>query len=146
MDIELKPVKQGCTGYFFRGYKNIYATKEGKIEQKMGLRLLKRMSCPGCSECGKQLLDELPEYFSCVDLEPIEDGAIYQMWDIWSGGTYEYPNECDLEIDWKKVFDRNGRPVKEEPPKTNAQMIEEKKDKIKQLQKQIELLEEFGDD
>lgn len=91
-----------CKGIIFRGYRG--AWKSGnQYEFRQGLRLLKRMSCEGCPNCGP-LLDELREAMKADDviLPEIVDGACYSVRVIPHGerlGWSEYSEDyCDVEI------------------------------------------------
>ena len=57
----------GCKGIFWRGSVNCYVDR-GNIIVKKSLKLMKRMSCPGCENC-----DWLSEYFR----EDVADGKDY---------------------------------------------------------------------
>lgn len=86
-----------CKGLFFRGRTSAYVNGD-TYGEKVTLRLLKRMSCKGCSKCC-HLIDDLNEqiYASTVgtwggesqlDIE-IKDGHIYQLQIIESSIDWE---------------------------------------------------------
>ncbi len=67
---------QSCKGLFFRGYANFFF--DGRTAQrKEGVRLLKKMSCSGCPQCGWFYED----YCNGTEiiLPRIEHGALYTL-------------------------------------------------------------------
>jgi hypothetical protein len=89
-----------CKGRFYRGYVTKYQTKYG-IAKKIEVRILKRMSCPGCDKCGG--IDEdlnMGLWEDYISLEGIEDGKIYQTeyYNVstdWEGG---YVDSYDIRF------------------------------------------------
>lgn len=68
-----------CKGRYFRGYVTRYKTKYGFAE-KVEVRPLQRMSCPGCEHCG-WIEDDLNNGLELgyLSFEGIEDGKIYML-------------------------------------------------------------------
>jgi len=96
LDIEIKDYQEKgliCEGLLFKGYSSIYY-KDGEINRKEGLKLLKRKSCKGGEKCksydGENVmsihcdhwfLDEMSEMLDgdYVIIPEIEDGALYRI-------------------------------------------------------------------
>ena len=90
-----------CVGVYFRG--SGYEGWNGNTYTNIvRLKLLKRMSCPGCEECGwvyDQLREVGPDW-PLLGVEKIEDGKVYtigvcNMCTDWETGTID---QCDLEV------------------------------------------------
>lgn len=66
-----------CKGLLFRCRKNLHFT-DGRFVDSTEFRLLKRRSCPGCSQC-ISTLDDLHE----IDLETVihdgQHGRVYEL-------------------------------------------------------------------
>lgn len=83
-----------CKGLFFRYKESVYVTNRGGWAQHYEITPLKRMSCPGCSNCGSMLdyLRELPEELEIGN--GIGVGGIVEM--IWvSDGPAHYEHGED---------------------------------------------------
>lgn len=69
-----------CRGVYFRG--SVYEGWDGRTYSSIiRLKLLKRMSCPGCEHCG-WIYDQLHEVgpdWPLVGIEKVEDGKIYTI-------------------------------------------------------------------
>ena len=78
MVTEMQPAEK-CKGLFFRGYRSTFVNND-HIGERQGARFLKRLSCPGCDQCG-YLMDDAVEANSCGSLiiPKIENGALYQL-------------------------------------------------------------------
>ena len=94
------PEGEKCRGLFFRGYHSTYY-QDGKFERKEGIRLLKKMSCPGCKNCG-YLLDDVQDfiYGGGLIFPEIKHGALYSIHYTnfskdWESGIVD---DYDLEI------------------------------------------------
>ena len=89
-----------CKGLFFRGYHSAFA-QDGHIGIRQGVKLLKRMSCRGCDECG-YLWDDAVEANSCGSLivPEIEHGALYQLriTNISKDWETGYADDWDTEL------------------------------------------------
>lgn len=98
-----------CKGLIFRGrvasfsYSNKKGRGSGKnIMVRKTLCFMKTLSCPGCPKCGGSwdvLQEDLVNLFPGKDiLNEIEDGHLYRLKVIWYPGTYEYPDDGEVEI------------------------------------------------
>lgn len=93
-----------CKGIFFRGITNNYFDyATGKLVWKEELRLLKRMSCKGCSKCD-WLFDDIREHAECgcsiiLPKNGIEHGKTYRI--VVSNITKDY--ETGYVDDWDLV-------------------------------------------
>jgi len=78
-----------CKGLIFRGFKSLYMAN-GVICKKEGVKLLKRMSCPGCEQCFI-MMDELREFVNneAIIIPEIEHGALYT------------PEICNIHTDFE---------------------------------------------
>lgn len=76
-----------CKGLFFRGYSSVYY-RNGIIKRTDELRLLKRMSCPGCDKCG-WVLDTLSECTDNIIIPAIKNGKIYSIHSINESRDWE---------------------------------------------------------
>jgi len=75
------PNKKGCRGVFFRGKKNVWFDyHKGRLVYKQELRLLKRISCDGCQDCG-WIFDQMSDMIG-------SDGIIYPKYGIEEGKMY----------------------------------------------------------
>lgn len=79
------PEPQECKGVFYRGEVSVYRNGKGGVTLVKGVRFLKKMSCPGCSNCGG-LTGEIGEFINPYDpggytfgLEDIEHGKLYTL-------------------------------------------------------------------
>ena len=100
---EEKPPEKKCKGLYFRGTTNQYVSSHMSVEFRRSLRLLKRMSCKGCSQCA-WIFDDLPEFHNYNDLtKDIENGKLYKLKVAVYPGTYEYPDETDIEMEFIEV-------------------------------------------
>ena len=97
-----------CKGLIFRGHTNCYISSYHSVEVKKSLRLLKRLSCKGCTKCewvwDEMAMDILDGEVSDA-LPDIEDGKLYKLKTVWIPGTYEYPNDGEMEFNfesWEK--------------------------------------------
>ena len=104
---------KSCKGLIFRGYVTQYIGGNGTtINERKGLKLLKRKSCNMCPSCGYDL-DMINEYLSdgLIDFSPIENGKLYRviMTNLgrdWETGHLEY---WDYEIIEIKNEDTNSK-------------------------------------
>jgi len=98
-EVETETLDQ-CKGLVFRGYSNTFYSN-GRIERKEGIKLLKRMSCSGCSCCG-WILDYINESIDCdcIIFPDIQDGQLYSIRMINMSRDWEtgYIDDFDLEI------------------------------------------------
>lgn len=77
----IKSESKPCKGLVYRGYNQVYDTKTG-FEHKQGFSRRKRLSCPGCDQCGGLLdyaNDCLTDCVSRLQDEEIKDGHYYQL-------------------------------------------------------------------
>ncbi len=98
-----------CKGLFWRGRVGAFRSfdKSGELSNDYGvrksLRFLKSISCPGCEKCSCSF-DNIREYFeNCIDpnedfLSGIKHGGLYTFKIEFSGYSYEYPEEVDMEV------------------------------------------------
>jgi hypothetical protein len=83
-----------CKGLIFRSYSSVFKYKSGHFEHRQGFRLLKRSSCPGCSNCGG-LLDYANE---CLT-----EGEWLHYRHLDDNSTYRLTADCDGEFKFTKV-------------------------------------------
>ena len=96
LDLGIKEKKSKCKGLYWRGTNNIFSDDSGRVKASRELRLLKKTSCTGCSDCG-WFLDYLHEDISFNPemslLGNIEDGKIYTFKvnssQDWESGNWE---------------------------------------------------------
>ncbi len=102
LSLNSKSKLPSCKGIFFRGYDNIFYSG-GRLEQKRGYRLLKRMSCQGCESCG-WLRDEaiIEEVSNLIDLGEIKDYGLYELTVKTTGGGSSWDGNDDY--DYELVF------------------------------------------
>jgi hypothetical protein len=93
-------VSNSCIGLVFKGYKSLFKVKN-RVELRQGIRLLKRQSCPGCSNC-MWLMDDINESIACgnVIFPEIENEKLYSVRMVnisrdWESG---FVDDYDLEI------------------------------------------------
>jgi hypothetical protein len=109
---EIKTEAKNCTGLIFRGYVTQYrGGNDGTtINERKGLKLLKRKSCNMCPSCGYDL-DMIGEYLNdgLIDFSPIEDGKLYRVIMTNFGRDWETGiiDEWDYEIVEVKDEDTN---------------------------------------
>ena len=98
-----------CKGLKFRYTENAFIGKGGELVIKKGFRPLKRQSCDGsCEQPRNRACDKnwIPEWLhedvsnGCIPRIPkeIKDQDIVQLKYISSGGSYEYPDEVDIDF------------------------------------------------
>lgn len=88
--------KPKCPGLVFRCQHTTYMTKKGYGEH-LRMNILKRLSCPGCSDCGG-ILEMLEEYAPEGEVNARgvnQDGGLYTL-SITGGGQ-------DLSGDWDSL-------------------------------------------
>lgn len=101
-----------CKGLVYRYSEQQYIGKNGDINLKKNFRPLKRLSCDGsCKQtrhkaCDKSWLQEWLNEYLCNGLFPdlpdsLKDQDIVKLCYKGYGGSYEYPNECDIELFFK---------------------------------------------
>ena len=99
-----------CKGLFFRGGKDTYiAPSDGAFVERIRMRPLKKVSCPGCESC-MALMDTLEETisnlrygYSEVIIEPaVEDGGLYEL-RIYPTSHDEFGNVDDFDVGFYKV-------------------------------------------
>ncbi len=98
--------KETCKGRIYRCSTHNYISKYKSIEVRKSLRLLKKSSCPGCAECGwmdQVLQDEIEGDCYNDFLSGLINGNKYKLIGKWIPGSYEYPEEGELEIKFQKV-------------------------------------------
>lgn len=79
-DIEINATNE-CKGLIFRGYVTHYIGVDyTTLNERKGLKLLKRKSCNGCEGCGNRL-EMIGEYLNdgLIDFSPVEDGKLYRI-------------------------------------------------------------------
>lgn len=98
-----RELTESCRGLFFRCSVNLFISSHGSIEERKSLRILKKKSCSGCEKC-KWEMETFSEdlYFLCDLLKDVENGEIYKLEVIISPGTYEYPDDIDIEFHFIK--------------------------------------------
>lgn len=87
-----------CKGLFFRGFKSRFL-QNGRFEEKQGIRLLKRTSCPGCDKCYRTI-DDMIERTDAIIMPEIENGALYTVRVTNQSTDWEtgYVDDWDIEI------------------------------------------------
>ena len=89
-----------CKGLIFRGHRTMFV-KDGRIELKQGVRLLKRKSCKGCDKC-EWWWDSLNEDVENehIIFPEIEHGALYSIRVVNESRDFEtgYVDDYDTEI------------------------------------------------
>lgn len=89
-----------CKGLVFRGFNSMFFS-DGRLEERRGIRLLKRESCPGCEKCGF-LLDDMSEQviIGSMIIPEIEHGKLYEVIVINESRDWEtgYVDDYDLEV------------------------------------------------
>lgn len=94
-----------CIGRIYRGHRSIFTT-EGRIEERVSLKLLKRKSCPGCKHCGweEELISEYVA--NCdFDMNHIEDGKLYKVAVVNVTKDWETGYVDDYELEAVEVKD-----------------------------------------
>lgn len=93
--------KEQCKGLVFRGYKSMFWTGE-KLEERKGLRFLKRKSCKGCQFCS-YILDNMNENISgeMINLDNIEDRKLYTIY----YGNFSRNWESGIVDDWDVIIE-----------------------------------------
>lgn len=88
-----------CKGLYFRASESSYLSSHRSVESRKSLRLLKRHSCSGCSEC-EWLWDLITEDVNAADLlRDISHGYIYTIEVDSSQGYYDdYPEVDSIEF------------------------------------------------
>lgn len=95
---EATVIPKECKGLFYRGYESTFYTG-GRLETRMGIRLLKSKSCSGCPKCAHydEYLNESPELVSGIT--EIKHGALYSLTTHvsrdWESGIVD---DWDVEI------------------------------------------------
>lgn len=104
-----------CKGLRYRYRKYSYIGKNGDINEKIALTPLKRQSCKGDCDRSKThacdvdwLLDNLSEeidFYGEIPTIPIDakNECVFQLCADVTGGSYEYPNDVDVELYFKVV-------------------------------------------
>jgi hypothetical protein len=92
--------EETCKGLVFRGYRNFFTSKERRIELRQGVRLLKRLSCPGCDKCGWYFDYINEDVDATIFPATIKDGALYSVRAINMSKDWEtgYIDAMDVEI------------------------------------------------
>ena len=69
-----------CKGLVFRGYNNKFVTSDRRIGNHQGVRLLKKLSCPGCQWCDF-FFDDMGDmiYTDGIIWPEIIDGKLYSI-------------------------------------------------------------------
>ena len=104
-----------CKGMRYRYTKTAYIGKRGDVNEKISLTPLKRQSCKGdCDRPKNHLCDadwmrgylsELVLDFGMPSIPPdAQNQSVLQLCAKVSGGSYEYPDEVDVELYFKEVF------------------------------------------
>lgn len=98
--------KPKCLGLIFRSHVSCYISSHRSIEVKKSLRLLKRKSCKGCSQC-EWIWEALPEEIYNGEIEDfipnIKNGKIYKLKFNYFPGTYEYPDDGEIEYRFEEI-------------------------------------------
>ena len=91
---DLSPEQENCKGMVFKADVQHCRTERGVLFS-VRLNKMKRMSCPGCINCGgtEDSLSEIdPEIWSILDIEKCKHGKLY---------TLEY---CNIRTDWETGY------------------------------------------
>jgi len=95
-----KVAKPKCKGLVFRGFSSMFFS-DGRLEERRGIRLLKRESCAGCEKCGF-ILDDLSEQviIGSMIIPEIEHGKLYEVIVTNESRDWEtgYVDDYDLEV------------------------------------------------
>lgn len=106
-DLSPKKEKKQCKGLNFRCKSSVFISSHNSIEQRLSLTLLKRKSCnpDHCEKCSNEMdiLREDLEYNSDDKFVNLEDGKMYKLKITINPGTYEYPNDVDVEVNFEEV-------------------------------------------
>jgi len=98
MKLNCKPTNEPtCKGVFFKLYTSAYLSTYNSIEVKKSLRVLKRKSCKGCSECEwiwETLKDDINETEHHDYIGNLVSGCVYTLrpnftWDYEYGHDFE---------------------------------------------------------
>ncbi len=106
MKTKSKDEEERCKGLFFRGTTNNYLSSHKSIEVRKSLRLLKTKSCKGCGHCEwiwEYIEEEISDGSFNDYLQDIDCDKIYTIKTVWHPGTYEYPQEGEMEISFIEV-------------------------------------------
>jgi len=92
------PKQPECKGLVFRGINTTWYSN-GRLENKQGIRLLKKKSCPGCLMCG-WILEDMDMRPHHVILPEIISGALYTVVSINETRDWEtgYVDDWDLLV------------------------------------------------
>jgi len=96
-------VIEECEGLVFKGYISKYLTKDLRIEEKQGLRLIKRLSC-NCDRC-HNILSEIYEAIGEYVILPktIEKDGLYKPVYINQSRDWETGIIDNYDITFKKI-------------------------------------------
>ena len=92
-----------CAGKIYKAKINNYISKTGEICNKKSLRLMRKLSCPNCEECG-WIEEAVQEHIACgyllLNFEKIEHDKLYTIRTCNLHVDYETGcvDDCDLEI------------------------------------------------
>jgi hypothetical protein len=89
-----------CIGLTFKGHVTVFS-KQGRVERRESLNIMRRLSCKGCPKCG-WIRDELQETINMNKLimPPIEEGMLYtiQMVNVSTDWESGYVDDYDMEV------------------------------------------------
>ena len=72
-----------CNGMIFKASINDHLANDGSVVYQLRLRPMKRLSCPGCEQCG-YLADDLRETMACgcppiIDVAKVDQGQLFRL-------------------------------------------------------------------
>ena len=107
--------QNNCKGLIFRAHVHSFISSHRSIEVKKSLRLLKRKSCKGCKHC-EWIWDEMMNEILDCEIEDfagdIENGKKYKLNAVWSPGTYEYPDDGDMNYSFTQWEEKKANCMK----------------------------------
>lgn len=98
--------KNSCQGRIYRFSESQYYSSYKSFETRKSMRPLKKESCPGCEKCAwvdAFLQDEIDYHVFNNYLNNCVPGKKYKLKFTWHPGSYEYPDEGELEAEFIEI-------------------------------------------
>jgi hypothetical protein len=121
--------ERGCEGRYYRGVNTTGLADDGRIVNRLEMRPLHRLSCPGyCRECDwvNEMLSDDIGFESQDYLQGIKHNKLYKL-EPWS--TRDYYGEVDCGLNIVEVEET------EEFIKGQKELVKERKQLIKEVKK-----------